>query len=128
MQRTFFSTASILAAIAVILGAFGAHILKEKLPPELLSTFETGVRYQFYHAVALFIVGILIKDSQNKFFQLAGTCFTIGVVFFSGSLYLISTHEITGLTNYKWAGPITPFGGLCFITGWIFLFFGSRKK
>lgn len=128
MQRTFFSTASILAAIAVILGAFGAHILKEKLSPELLSTFETGVRYQFYHALGLFIVGILIKDSQNKFFQWAGICFTIGVVFFSGSLYLISTHEIIGLINYKWAGPLTPIGGLCFIAGWLFLFFGFRKK
>lgn len=127
MQRTFFSTASILGALAVLLGAFGAHILKAKLSPELLLSFETGVRYQFYHTMALFIAGILLNDSKNKLIQYAGFSFIIGILFFSGSLYIISTHEIIGISNYKWLGPITPFGGLCFITGWIFLFFGTRK-
>lgn len=128
MQRTFFSTASILGAIAVMLGAFGAHILKEKLSPELLSTFETGVRYQFYHVIALFIAGIVMKESKNKFLQYAGISFIIGILFFSGSLYLISTHEIIGLTNYKWLGPVTPIGGLFLITGWICMFSAALKK
>ncbi len=128
MQRTFFSTASILGAIAVMLGAFGAHILKEKLSPELLSTFETGVRYQFYHVIALFIAGIVMKESKNKFLQYAGISFIIGILFFSGSLYLISTHEIIGLTNYKWLGPVTPIGGLFLIAGWICMFSAVLKK
>jgi uncharacterized membrane protein YgdD (TMEM256/DUF423 family) len=85
MQRTFFSTASILGAIAVMLGAFGAHILKEKLSPELLSTFETGVRYQFYHVIALFAVVILSTKMQSKTLDFAGWFFTIGILFFSGS-------------------------------------------
>ncbi len=127
MQRTFFSTASILGALAVLLGAFGAHILKEKLSPELLATFETAVRYQFYHAIALFVAGILMSDLKSKYIQYAGISFIVGILFFSGSLYLISTHEIIGLTNYKWLGPVTPLGGMCFIAGWIFLFLGTRK-
>lgn len=128
MQRTFFSTASILGAIAVMLGAFGAHVLKEKLSPELLATFETGVRYQFYHVIALFIAGIIIKESKNKLLYYSGYCFMTGILFFSGSLYLISTHEIIGLTNYKWLGPVTPIGGLCFITGWVCMLSAILKK
>ncbi len=127
MQRTFFSTASILGALAVLLGAFGAHILKEKLSPDFLSVFETAVRYQFYHSIALFITGILMRDSKSKFIRWAGIGFISGILFFSGSLFLISTHEIIGLTNYKWLGPITPLGGFCFVVGWIFLFAGTRK-
>ena len=127
MQRTFFSTASIFGALAVMFGAFGAHILKEKLTPELLYSFETAVRYQFYHAIALFIAGILLIHTKSKFIKWAGVSFILGILFFSGSLYLLSTHEIIGLSNYKWLGPITPLGGLCFISGWICIVLGSRK-
>ena len=128
MQRTFYSTASVFCGLAVILGAFGAHLLKEKLTPELLASFETGVRYQFYHGLALLAVAILSKDVKNNFLPWAGMSFIAGVIFFSGSLYIISTHELIGLTNYKWLGPVTPLGGLCFIAGWIFLFIGTRKQ
>ena len=127
MQRTFYSTASALCGLAVILGAFGAHTLKEKLTPELLASFETGVRYQFYHSLALLMIALISKENKNKFIQWAGISFMIGVIFFSGSLYLLSLRDIIGLENYKWLGPVTPLGGVCFIVGWIFLFIETRK-
>ncbi len=128
MQRTFFSTACLLAIIAVVLGAFGAHVLKQKISEDLLLSFETGVRYQFYHLFALIIVAWQLNFNKNKFLIIAGNSFLLGILFFSGSLYLISTHEITGLNNYKWLGPVTPVGGLCFISGWLFLYLGTRKN
>ena len=128
MQRTFFSTACILAILAVTLGAFGAHVLKQKISADLLVSYETGVRYQFYHVFALIIVAWQLNYNKNKFLIVAGNSFLLGILFFSGSLYLISTHEITGLTYYKWLGPVTPLGGLCFISGWLFLYLGTRKK
>ena len=128
MQRTFYSTACVLCGLAVVLGAFGAHTLKEKLTPELLASFETGVRYQFYHGLALLMIAFFSKDVKNKFVQWAGISFIAGVILFSVSIYLLSIRDIIGMTNYKWLGPVTPLGGLCFISGWIFLFIGLRKR
>lgn len=123
MNKKFITTAAFLAALAVISGAFGAHALKEKLSPESLQIFETGVRYQFYHAFALLAVGILYKDFPGKLLQWAGTLFICGIILFSGSLYVLC-----GVQSMKWIGAITPFGGLCFIAGWILLGSGVSKK
>ena len=123
MNKKFITTAAFVAALAVILGAFGAHALKEKLSAEQLQIFETGVRYQFYHAFALLAVGILYKDFSSKLLQWAGTLFICGIILFSGSLYVL-----TGVQSMKWIGAITPFGGLCFIAGWVLLGTGVYKK
>ena len=123
MNKKFIAAAAFIAALAVILGAFGAHALKEKLSPENLQTFETGVRYQFYHAFALLAVGILYKDFSGKLLKCAGTFFICGIILFSGSLYVLSAVQ-----SMKWTGAITPFGGLCFIAGWVLLGFGVYKK
>ena len=112
---------SVLGGLAVILGAFGAHGLKEVLSPERLQTFETAVRYQFYHALALLICGILAKMESEKGYVRAGNLFLAGIILFSGSLYLLIALNQTIL------GAITPFGGVAFIAGWIFLLIAAIK-
>jgi uncharacterized membrane protein YgdD (TMEM256/DUF423 family) len=123
MHKKFISIAAIIAATAVLLGAFGAHALKEKLTAEQLQIFETGVRYQFYHAFALLAVGILYKDITGALLKWAGLFFIAGIIVFSGSLYVLS-----GWHNLRWVGAITPLGGVCFITGWILLAMAVVKK
>lgn len=117
------SLGALLCAVAVIAGAFGAHFLKTKLTPEALQTFETAVRYQFYHAFALLAAGILYKDYPTTLLQRAGTFFTMGIILFSGSLYILCAAPAV-----KWVGAITPFGGLCFIAGWLAIAFAVTKK
>ena len=128
MQKTFLKTAAVLGALSVILGAFGAHALKQLISDKNLLTFETGVRYQFYHVIALFITGILYKDFTNNYLQWAGRLFCLGILLFSGSLYLLSFIELTNMSGLKWVGAITPVGGVCFITGWLLLALGISKK
>jgi uncharacterized membrane protein YgdD (TMEM256/DUF423 family) len=116
LVKTFMLLGSLLAALAVMLGAFGAHGLKTRLTPELLVTFETGVRYHFYHALGLFAVALaasLLPDSVAL--RWAGYLLVAGIVLFSGSLYALSLTGVRGL------GIITPFGGLAFIAGWLLL-------
>ena len=103
--------------LSVILGAFAAHGLKKKISPEMLSVFKTGVDYQFYHSFALALVGLSLvaqNIEQSMFLTWAFICFCIGIIFFSGSLYLLA------LTKMKVFGPITPLGGLFLILGWLF--------
>jgi len=98
------------------LGAFASHGLKKKISAEMLAVFKTGVEYQFYHSFALALVGLSLIASdidQNQFLTWAFICFGIGIIFFSGSLYLLA------LTKKKIFGPITPLGGLFFILGWL---------
>lgn len=128
MQKSFLKTAAFLGALSVILGAFGAHALKQLVTDKSLGTFETGVRYQFYHVVALFITGILYKEFTNNYLQWAGRLFCVGILLFSGSLYLLSFIELANMPGLKWIGAITPIGGVCFITGWLLLAFGISKK
>jgi uncharacterized membrane protein YgdD (TMEM256/DUF423 family) len=117
-------TGAIFAALAVILGAFGAHGLEGHLKNgnmtlQDLEVYETGARYQFYHALALVLLGILAKVfGETRLLRGAYTLFTIGVLLFSGSLYLLSTEGVTGM-NFPWLGPVTPLGGLCLIVAWI---------
>src|SRR5262245_58254515 len=108
-----------LACIAVVLGAFGAHALKEKLEPLQLQVFETGVRYQVYHALALILLGLSSGRIHPSWGQAAHWCFAAGILFFSGSLYLLSTRTLLGIESWKFLGPVTPLGGLCFIAGWL---------
>jgi uncharacterized membrane protein YgdD (TMEM256/DUF423 family) len=105
----------IFAGLAVILGAFGAHALKAVLPADRLPIFETGVRYQLIHAIALIVLSIV---TQNTWTKRAAKAMTIGIILFSGSLYLIATNSILPFTLGAWIGPITPIGGLFFISGW----------
>lgn len=122
MPRVFFAIASILGALSVAGGAFGAHALKGQLTEAALGSFETGVRYQMYHALALLVVALLAKQSPTVgLLNAAGWCFVAGIVLFSGSLYGLS------LAGIKALGPVTPLGGAAFIAGWICLAIASGK-
>ena len=126
MLKGFLITAAILGALSVALGAFGAHALKAILTEQSIATYETAVRYQFYHVFALAITAILYKTYPNKLIKAAGQLFIIGMIFFSGSLYLLTYAAATG-ASFRWAGPITPLGGGMFIVAWTCLALGVRK-
>jgi len=113
-QRRFLLLGAVFAAIAVAAGAFGAHALAERVTPERLQTFETAVRYQMYHALALLACGLL-GEAWRRSLDVAAWLFTAGILIFSGSLYLLV------LTDTAWLGAITPIGGVAFISGWIAL-------
>ncbi len=115
----------ILGTLAVGLGAFGAHGLKNVLSTDKLDTYTTGITYHFYHVIGLLGIILLLRVSPSKWFTRAAFLFIIGIIFFSGSLYLLATREVIGLTNYKWLGPMTPIGGMFFILGWVSLSIGS---
>ena len=113
-------------ALAVILGAFAAHGLKAHLSPEQLQTFETGVRYHMYHSLALLALGaIASRGGGGSWTTRACWMFAAGILLFSGSLYLLSTRELLGIAHWRWLGPVTPLGGLCFIAGWATLALGA---
>ena len=121
------------AAMAVALGAMTAHFLKSKLETGLitdsnLQTFETGARYQMYHSIAILLVALLADKLNSKLLPKAGYCFMIGIVCFSGSLYLLATSNLLGLNNTHWLGPVTPIGGLFFIAGWVLLGVSAMGK
>ncbi len=115
-----------LAALAVILGAFGAHSLKAVVTPDKLLVFETGVRYHFYHSLALLVTGILFMQYPSARLKQATTFFIIGIALFSGSLYAMTLLSING-GSIGAAGILTPIGGLFFILGWVFLTMGIVK-
>jgi uncharacterized membrane protein YgdD (TMEM256/DUF423 family) len=117
------------ACLGVVIGAFAAHGLKPLLSLKEISNFEIGVKYQFYHAFALIVLGLLGAHfpRQERLFKLAGFCFFIGIFLFSGSLYLLSTQSIFNIT-IPLLGPITPLGGLLLIFGWILTALGVFKK
>lgn len=127
MHKFFLQSASLLGALAVALGAFGAHALKRVVPEAVVNIFETGVRYQFYHVFALLLAGILYNNFSGKWMLWAGNLFIIGIILFSGSLYLLTWLKASGKTGLDWAGIITPFGGLAFIAGWVCMFIGLYK-
>lgn len=128
MHNGFLRTAAVLGLLAVALGAFGAHALKQIVSPEAVSAFETGVRYQFYHAFALLAVAILFEKFPVRSMRYAGICFITGVVLFSGSLYALTALQATDTVGLRSIGIVTPIGGLFFIAGWACLFFGVGKK
>ena len=121
MNRAFALAGSISAFLAVAAGAFGAHALRARLEPGLLLTFESGARYQLYHALALFAVAWAATRWPGTPVRLAGWLFIAGTVLFSGSLYVLA------LTGARWIGAITPLGGLLFLGGWVALAAGIAK-
>jgi uncharacterized membrane protein YgdD (TMEM256/DUF423 family) len=127
MRKTFLSYGSIFGVLAVMLGAMGAHALKNQISPEQLISYETGVKYQMYHAFALLIIALLMDKLDNKLLQYSGYFFIAGVFLFSGSVYLLSLKNILGIESWTFLGPITPLGGVCFITGWIFILLATIK-
>jgi len=117
------------ACLGVVIGAFAAHGLKPLLSLKEINNFETGVKYQFYHAFALIILGILgaIIPLNERLFKVAGFLFFIGIILFSGSLYLLSTQSLFNI-SIPLLGPITPLGGSLLIFGWVFTAWGLIKK
>lgn len=116
MQKLFLLFGSIAMALAVTLGAFGAHGLKSKLTQDMLDIFETGVQYHFYHAIGLLIIGAVANYMpESPLLKWSGWLMVSGLLIFSGSLYVLS------MSGLRWLGAITPIGGLCFIASWILL-------
>lgn len=115
MLRTFLMLAAFFGFTGVALGAFGAHGLKNRLSAEYMAIFQTGVLYQLIHALAIFCVALLAMQIQGRLVTYAGIAFTLGIILFSGSLYLLT------LTGVSKIGIITPIGGLCFLLGWAIL-------
>ncbi len=126
MERKIVTTATLFGAIAIVFGAFGAHALKKILPLDALNTFETGVKYQMYHALFLLFVAmtplVTIKVKKSIFYLV-----TSGVVLFSGSIYLLATNSLT-VFDFKTIGFLTPIGGLLLISAWGILFLNVLKK
>ncbi len=115
-QSIFIVLASVSGLVSVALGAFGSHALKDKLAPELIATYQTAVQYQMSHSLALLVVGaLLLRRKDQVLLCYAGWLFALGILLFSGSLYLLS------LFNWSWLGPVTPIGGLALMLGWAFL-------
>ena len=115
MSIIWIKIGSFLMFLGVVLGAFGAHALRSKMSDHAFDMYKTGVLYHFIHALGLFVVAWLMTISSDPKIVLAGKFFIAGIILFSGSLYLYS------LTGTRWLGAITPLGGLCFLTGWVFI-------
>ncbi len=128
MHKGFLKIAAWLGAATVAMGAFGAHKLKELVPPETVASYDTGIRYQFYHLLALLLVGILYERFDKQWLKRAGLLFLTGILLFSGSIYLLTLLKATDQVGLKGIGIITPFGGLMLISGWISLAIGISKK
>ena len=122
MDRLFFALGSASALVAVAAGAFGAHGLRARLSPDLLAVFETGARYQMYHALALLAVGWAATRWPGPWPARAGWLFVAGTLLFSGSLYALA------LSGARWLGGVTPFGGVAFLAGWACLLLGLLRR
>nr|WP_121273360.1 DUF423 domain-containing protein [Pedobacter schmidteae] len=127
MNRRIILTASLSGAIAVMFGAFGAHSLKNVVDAAAVTIWAKGVEYQFYHTFALLFLGLFAVE-HDKLVKWCYTFFTLGILLFSGSLYLLATRDVFNIDFAKYIGPVTPIGGLCFIMGWIFLFLAASKR
>ena len=122
MHRKFIALGALSGGIAVALGAFAAHALKGRLDAQLLVTFETGARYQMYHALALLAAGLLAERLPSRLVAASGVLFLAGTVLFSGSLYALALSGIRGL------GAVTPFGGVAFLAGWLCLGLAAGRR
>lgn len=122
MSKTILMTAAGMMALAVGIGAFGAHGLKSHLTNEMLQIYKTGVEYHFYHALGLLAVGLLSLNMPSGLLNWSAVLLTAGIILFSGSLYVLA------VTGIKWLGAITPLGGVSFIAGWILLFIAVWRK
>ena len=122
MDRVFFGLGAVSAMLAVAAGAFGAHALRARITPESLAIFETGARYQIYHALALLAVGWAVSRWPGSLPVYAGWLFVSGSILFSGSLYILA------LTGVRWWGAVTPIGGLAFLAGWLCLVLTAVRR
>lgn len=123
MYKSVLVVAAISGALAVAIGAFGAHILQDLLAQnDRLDTFDTASQYHFYHTIALLIIGLLMRDSNDGILKRSAMAFVLGILIFSGSLYTLS------VTNITFLGAITPIGGILFIIGWALLAIFALKK
>ena len=123
MAKLFITLAALSGMLAVVFGAFGAHALKNRLDDYAMGVFETAVQYHFYHTLALLGVGLLaLTLPESPLLKSSGWLFTVGLVVFSGSLYVLS------LTGLRWLGAVTPLGGLAFIAGWVCLAAAAWKS
>lgn len=127
MNKRIILTASFFGFAAVALGAFGAHGLENKIGEDQLETWETAVDYQFYHTIALLFLATFSR-AKNTYIKFSFITFTLGILLFSGSLYVLSTRTITDFGSATILGPITPVGGLCFLLGWAGLFVATIKN
>jgi uncharacterized membrane protein YgdD (TMEM256/DUF423 family) len=125
MPNNLIRWAALLGGLAVALGAFGAHALKQLLPEQALGAFETGVRYQMFHALALLAAGFLYHLKPGKWILYAGRFFIAGIVLFSGSLYMITLLKLNETIGTGGLGLITPVGGLLLMAGWLCLWKGA---
>jgi uncharacterized membrane protein YgdD (TMEM256/DUF423 family) len=121
-ERLFLGIGALSAGVAVAAGAFGAHALEGRVPPERIAVWETAARYQMYHALGLMIVAYLASQKAAGPARVGGWLFTVGSVLFSGSLYTLV------LTDTRWLGAITPIGGTAFIAGWLSLAWGVWRR
>jgi uncharacterized membrane protein YgdD (TMEM256/DUF423 family) len=128
MHKTFLILGSIAAGLGVVLGAFGAHKLKQLVGPETVGTFQTGVQYQMYHAFALLLVGILYERFPHTLLNWSGVLFAGGILLFSGSLYLLAALKAADKVGLGGVGIITPIGGLLFIAGWLLVLMAVLKS
>ncbi len=122
MAKILLLLGSFFAFLAVAFGAFGAHMLRDTLSAEMMHVFETGVRYQMYHAFGIFIAAWALHSFRLRGAATAGSLFAAGIVLFSGSLYAMA------VTGVRWFGIVTPFGGICFLLGWLWLAWGVWKE
>jgi len=120
--RYIVALGAMLAGVAIVTGAFGAHILKPRLSEHMMEVFETGVLYHMFHSLALIFSGLAFIQLETNIFKKATLAFVAGIFLFSGSLYLLALSEI------RWLGAVTPLGGLCFITGWVCLALGFLRR
>ena len=120
--------AGLTGAVAVAIGAFGAHGIKPHLDEYQLGIFKTGNQYHFYHALAMLLVAFLMSMNSTRYNKWAFYSFLIGVILFSGSLYLLATRTLLGIEEWKWLGPMTPIGGVFFILGWLMIAYAAFKE
>lgn len=129
MPRNYLFLAAVFGGLAVALGAFGAHGLQKITSDEkILHGFQTAVQYQVYHALALLAMAGLFEKFDATWLKRSGFCFAVGIILFSGSLYLLTFLKIQESSTIRFVGPITPLGGLFFIVGWLFLLIAAFKK
>jgi len=128
MDKQIIITASVFGMVAVVAGAFGAHALRGVLAPEQIQTWQTAVQYQFYHVLALLFLAAFAGTSGNSYTHAAFYLFSFGIIFFSGSLYLLSCRYAFNWNWAKFLGPVTPVGGLLFIAGWVMLLLAALKR
>lgn len=126
MKKALLIIAALTGLTSVVLGAFGAHGLRPFFTPELLNMWEKAVQYQFYHTLAIITCIMYLKREQSPWVQNAAICFFVGILLFSGSLYLLATRHLTGIPTVV-LGPITPVGGFFFIAGWVMILINALK-